>query len=387
MIEKTLKYKSMRTLNGAFFLLMGILTSCGAEEVKQENTAPETSVTNVELTNRQFELGKMELGTLSSQMFHKTVKANGILDVPPENKATVSIYFGGYVKDIQLLPGQKVSKGQKLFELENPDYVQVQQDFLEAKSRLRYLKQDFERQSSLSADNVSSQKTASKAESDYKIAYAQVESLKKKLSLMSIDPSKVSETNLRSTITVSAPISGFVTAVPISRGMFLNPSDVAVTIMNGSVIHVELTVFEQDLKDIKIGQTVKFRLQKDYQQYTAVVHLINKAIDPVKRTINVHCDLKTESQSALFTPGMYVESEIETTESKSLSLPASAVVNMGDAYYVLILKNKSAKGYLFERKLVKVGAGNNDYVEILNATDFKANTSFLIHGAFNLIKD
>jgi membrane fusion protein, heavy metal efflux system len=141
------------------------------------------------------------------------------------------------------------------------------------------------------------------------------------------------------------------------------------------------------LKAIEIGQTVKFRLQKDDQQYTAVVHLINKAIDPVKRTINVHCDLQTESQAKLFTPGMYIESEIETTQSKSLSLPASAVVNIGEAYYVLILKNKSAKGYLFERKLVKVGASNNDYVEILNATDFNAQTSFLIHGAFNLIKD
>lgn len=377
----------MRTFNSTLFLLLGILASCGTEEVKQENKTPEKVSTNVELTNRQFEVGKMELGTMSSRMFHKTIKTNGILDVPPENKATVSIYFGGYVKDIQLLPGQKISKGQKLFVLENPDYVQVQQDFLEAKSRLRYLKQDYERQNALSADNVSSQKTASKAESDYKIAYAQYESLKKKLSLMNINPSNVSETNLRSTITVLAPISGYITSVGITKGMFLNPSDIAVTIMNGSVIHVELTVFEQDLNAIRIGQEAKFRLQKDNQQYAAVVHLINKAIDPVKRTINVHCDLKTPSQSKLFTPGMYVEAEIETTQSNSLSLPVNAVVNAGDNQYVLVLKNKSANGYIFEQKLVKTGVSNNGFIEILNAADFDANTRFLTEGAFNLIND
>jgi membrane fusion protein, heavy metal efflux system len=380
-------FKQMRTFHGVLFLLIGILASCGAEEVKDEQTAPQTTSTDVEITNRQFGMGKMELGNLSSNPFHKSIRANGMLDVPPENKATVSVYFGGYVKDVQLLPGEKVSKGQKLFVLENPDYVQVQQDFLEAKSRLRYLKQDFERQNSLSADNVSSQKTVSKAESDYKIAYAQYESLKKKLGLMNIDPSSVSETNLRSTIVVSAPISGYITGVAITKGMFLNPADVAVTIMNGSVIHVELTVFEQDLKAIEIGQQVKFRLQKDEKDYFAVVHLINKAIDPIKRTINVHCDLKTESQASLFTPGMYIEAEIETTQSKSPSLPLSAVINAGEENYVLRLKEKTSKGYVFERKLVQVGESNDGFVAILNATDFDANSSFLTNGAFNLIKD
>lgn len=378
----------MKTNAFALLLLIkGILTSCGAEEQKQQETTSETAPANVQVTSRQFELGKMELGTFSPQEFHKSIKATGMLDVPPENKVTVSVYFGGYVKDIQLLPGQKITRGQQLFVLENPDYVQVQQDFLEAKSKLSYLKQDFERQKSLSADNVSSQKTASKAESDYRMVYAQFESLKKKLSLMNIDPSRVSETNLRSTITVSAPISGYVTSVPISKGMFLNPSDIALTITNGSIIHVELTVFEQDLNAIAVGQEVKFRLQKDDREYLAVVHLINKAIDPVKRTINVHCDLKTESQAALFTPGMYVDAEIETTQSKSLALPVNAVVNIGNSYEVLVLKNKSAKGYEFERKTVQTGESTGDFIEILNTGDFRPGTSILVNGAFNLIKD
>ncbi len=370
-----------------FLLATAFLTSCGTGDQKPKETAPETTQATLSVTPKQFQLGKMELGTLSQQEFHKSIHATGMLDVPPENKVTVSVYFGGYVKDIRLLPGQKVSKGQQLFVLENPDYVQVQQDFLETKSKLSYLKQDFERQKSLSADNVSSQKTASKAESDYRMAYAQFESLKKKLSLMNMDPSKVSETNLRSTITVSAPISGYVTAVPISKGMFLNPSDVALTITNGSIIHVELTVFEQDLSAIAIGQEVKFRLQKDAREYLAVVHLINQAIDPVKRTINVHCDLKTESQAALFIPGMYVDAEIETTQSKSSALPVTAVVNVGDAYEVLVLKSKSGKGYEFERKQVQVGASTEDFIEIRNAADFAPGTSFLINGAFNLVKD
>src|SRR5690606_33026367 len=114
----------------------------------------------------QFQSSNMVLGKMEMGSFHEVVKANGMFDVPPENRAAVSCYFGGTVKDIRLLPGQKVKKGQVLFILENPDYVQMQQDFLEAKGQLAYLKSDYERQKNLAQDNVTSQKNYLKAESE-----------------------------------------------------------------------------------------------------------------------------------------------------------------------------------------------------------------------------
>ncbi len=55
--------------------------------------------------------------------------------------------------------------------------------------------------------------------------------------------------------------------------------------------------------------------------------------------------------------------------------------------YVLVVENASNTGYSFVRKEVKTGVSNNDYIEIVNVSDFKENTEFLIKGAFNLIKD
>jgi len=135
----------------------------------------------VTLTHSQFLSSEMKLGSLSKQVFHNSVKANGIIDVPPENKASVSAYFEGYVKEINLLPGQEIIKGQVLFTLENPNYIQIQEDFLVAKARLGYLKSDYERQKELVKDNVTSQKNYLKAESEYRATLAIYESLKKKL--------------------------------------------------------------------------------------------------------------------------------------------------------------------------------------------------------------
>jgi cobalt-zinc-cadmium efflux system membrane fusion protein len=49
----------------------------------------------------------MELGNLVIHEFNTTVKANGMFDALPENKATVSTYFAGYVKNITLYPETK----------------------------------------------------------------------------------------------------------------------------------------------------------------------------------------------------------------------------------------------------------------------------------------
>jgi cobalt-zinc-cadmium efflux system membrane fusion protein len=371
-------------------LVLLTLSSCGngnqADESKLDSKDVKSLESRVSLTEKQFNLGEMELGEIKEVSFNTAIKATGIFDVPPENKSTVSAYFGGYVKNIQLLPGQKISKGQTLFVIENPEYIQVQQDFLEAKSQLNYLKQDYERQKDLAKDNVSSQKTFSKAESEYKMTYARYESLKKRLSLMSIDPNSITETNIRTTISVSSPISGFITDINATRGMFLNPSDVALTIMNTDHLHIELKIFEKDLMTVTVGQVVKFRLQNDRTEHLATVFLINKAIDPQKRTINVHCHLANEAKSQQFTPGMFVEAQIMTDNNVAFSLPVTAVVNLDNSYFVLE-KTYSKMGFEFVRKEVKIGETNEENIEILNAKDFKDNASFLIKGAFNLINE
>ena len=369
-------------------LTLPFLIACGGNETveNQESGIEETSTTLI-VTNAQFELGKMELGTLTEQSFNNVVKANGALDVPPENKATVSAYFGGYVKSISLLQGQKIAKGQTLFVLENPDYIQVQQDFLEAKSQLSYLKSDYERQKELAANNVSSQKTFLKAESEYKMTLAKYESLKKKLQLMNINPNSVTEYNMNSTITVKSPIAGFVTSVLATKGLFLNPSDIALTIMNTDHMHVELNIFEQDLTNVAIDQDVTFRIQNSNTIYKAKVYLINKAIDTENRTIKLHCHFINEEDAIALTPGMFVEAEIYASSDSSLALPTNSVVSIENKSYILLKKERSKNEITFERVEVKPGQINGNYIEILNSRGFKSDDQFLINGAFNLIQE
>jgi cobalt-zinc-cadmium efflux system membrane fusion protein len=284
------------------------------------------------------------------------------------------------------MQGQKVSKGQLLFTLENPEYIIVQQEYLETQNQLNYLKTDYERQADLFKDNVTSQKIFLKAETDYKVTLTRNESLKKKLQLMNINPANVSATNLKSTIAVTSPIEGYVTNIAVSQGMFLNPSDIAITLINTDHLLMELTIFEQDLAHISVGQEVTFSVQSGSEKYMANVYLINKEIDPIKRTIGVYCQLSNKDGEKL-TPGMFVEAEIYTTVDSTFALPIQAISSIDNKDYILIKADQNDNGMEFEKKEVTIGIGDDKYVQILNFNDFTVGTEVLTKGAFNLINE
>ncbi|MEQ8245756.1 efflux RND transporter periplasmic adaptor subunit [Fulvivirga sp.] len=386
--KNVIKNKAFNYLIAASLLILSSCSSKTDTEISVEGETQSIIEDAYHLTTNQFLSSKMAFGRMVPGSFHEVVKANGMFDVPPENRAYVSCYFGGIVKDIRLLPGERVKKGQVLFTLENPDYVQMQQDFLEAKGQLVYLKSDYERQKNLAQDNVTSQKNYIKSESDYTVTKVKVESLSKKLGLMNINPNTLTLENMRTTIIVMSPISGYVTEVAISRGAFLNPSELAVSIVDTDHLHLELNIFEKDLSKVKIGQQIQFRTQGDESNFKqATVYLVNKTVDAEKRTIGIHGHLSDEKPADTFNPGMYVEAEIYTSTSSKMSLPQDAIVDIDGKYYVLVLQDSIGDSYNFIKKEVKTGLSNNSQVEILNAYDFKEDTEFLVKGAFNLIKE
>ncbi|WMI67760.1 efflux RND transporter periplasmic adaptor subunit [Mangrovimonas sp. YM274] len=367
-----------------------VLASCNSNknQTVEEETVPDIGNDTIQLSKVQFESSNMVLGTLQSLPFQQYVKTMGMIDVPPENKASISSYFEGTVKNLKLLPGEYVKRNQTLFTLENPEYVQIQQEYLEAKGQLTYLKSDYERQKTLAKEKVTSQKTFLKAESDYLVTKARFESIGKKLLLMNINPATLSLDNIRTTIAITSPIDGYVTNVNISTGAYLNPTEVAATVVNTEHLHLELNVFEKDLQKIQIGQPILFKIQNDNEAiYNAKVHIINKAVDPEKRTIGIHGHLSEEAEKIGLAPGMYAEASIVTNSVSKQALPSEAIVEMDGKNMVLVLQEKTDSGFSFLQKEVLLGDTHDNQTEILNVQDFNGNTQFLVRGAFNLITE
>lgn len=340
----------------------------------------------IHITKAQFEMNDMKLGQFGTYQFSHRVRATGTIDVPVKNHIRVSAYAGGYVRHINLIPGQSVTKGQVLFTLENPEVVQMQQDYLEAIAQQAYLQADFERQKTLADERISSRKNFLKAESDFQVNTARVEGLKKKLSLLGIDVSELSASTITPSITVFAPSSGYITEVYAMRGMFLSPTDVAVELINTSQMHLELTVFEKDVLDIQKGQQIRFRIpDSGPETFLGEVHTIGKTVEGDNRIVRIHGLLNQADKAPEFVPGMYVEADILTESWESRGLPESAVVEVEDNYFALVSVDTTNGVYQFEQREVHPGIRENGILQVINQDSFPEGLPVLIEGAFNLI--
>ena len=364
------------------------LLGCGDKEVanKQAEMQNETTTdTRIFVSKAQFKNSNMELGSIEEKSFPITVKTTGMIDVPPENRAVVNATMGGYIKTTPLLIGDKVRKGQALVTIENPDFVSLQQEYMEVHEQLTYLHSEFERQKTMKAENITSQKSFLQAESAYKTAKASHNGLRKQLQMLHISPASVEAGNIRSVVTIYAPIAGSITKVHVTRGTYVSPATAILEIIDNDHIHLELSVFEKDIMKLKKGQEIDFKIpESSTETYKADVHLIGTAIE-ANRTIKVHGHIEDEAGTDFLT-GMFVEAAIITESAFAKALPETALVEVDDLFYALQMDQETEEGYYFNQQRVDVESKYNGFASIKNMDEIK-DSKFLIRGAFNLIHE
>lgn len=370
------------------FPVLVIISSCGSSNKAKLEASEEVIPEDiVELRDDQIKLAGIETGAIEIRSMSGTLKVSGIVATAPQNLATVCMPMGGYVKSTSLIPGQSVKKGQQLAVLESQDFVDLQQNYLEAKNRLDFAEAEYKRHSELYKDDVYSQKNLQQVTTEYKNLKAQVKAYEAKLSLIGIDPSNLHEDDITSFVNLVSPIEGFVKTVNVNLGKFASPSDVLFEIVNSNNLFLELTLFEKDADKVSIGQNIRFFINNETEQHEAVIYQTAKSVGSDK-TFKVYASVKIKCKNVL--PGMYVNAVIETAGNKVPSLPSEAIVSFDDKDYIFVFeKNKEEGGKPFsEFRMIEVHKGFTDqgFTEIilpngLDLTDRKV----VIKGAYNLL--
>ncbi|MDX1720024.1 MAG: efflux RND transporter periplasmic adaptor subunit [Salegentibacter mishustinae] len=381
----------MTNILKSIFILVAVLFmfSCGdSEKENSEESATSSSDGGIQLSFAQFEGSDMELGKIEENSFPVSIETTGMIDVPPENKAMVSSFADGYVRETPLLIGDEVKKGQFLVSLENPDYVQMQQDYLDAMQQMNYLKSEYQRQKTLLEEKITSERNFLRAESEYKRNLAKYQALRKKLQMLNLNPDAVEKGNISSTIRIYAPISGSITEMNINNGMYVSAADELMQIIDRDHLHIELNVFEKDVMKIKKGQDIRFSIpEANTNTIKGEVHLVGTSISEEKRTVKVHGHFKDEQKKNSLATGMFVEAEIITDKRKAKALPAESIVSLDNTNYVLVLDTKTDSNYTFKRRKVLPGDTFHGFTIIKNSADFNQDTQFLTKGAFTLITE
>lgn len=354
------------------------------EEAGEHEELPEDIV---ELNAEQIKLAGVQLGKVEMRQLSGVIKANGIVTTAPQNSASVSVPLGGFVKSSNLLPGSAVKKGQTLAIIENTEFVDLQQNYLDIKSKYEYAEAEFKRHTELYKDDVYSEKNLQQTTSEYRSLKAQLKGIGQKLLVIGINPTTLTEERISANIALVSPINGFVQTANISMGKYVSPTDVLFEIVGIDNLLLELSLFEKDANTITIGQFVHFNINNETHEHKAKIYQVGKSINSDK-TYKVYATIQQPCNNVM--PGMYVLAHIEKTDKQVTAVPAEAVVSFDNKYYIFAYeKDKEEDGKPFtEYRFIEITTGdtNDGYTEIQLPAGFDIqNAKIVLKGAYKLL--
>ena len=359
-------------------LILALTIAC---QSKKEETATETTVKEnvVELTKNQLDNSKIKIGSLTNTSLSSTIKVNGKITLAPNAMASVSMPLGGYIKNIKVMPGMVVGKGQVLAVIEDQSYVQIQQDYLTTKQQLAYASKDFARQKELNSSQAVSEKNYQLAESEFAKQRITLKSLEEKLKLIHINPASLSANTISKSVNIYAPISGMVTKIDVNIGKYVNATDMLFQIMDNQSMYAKLNVFEKDAANLAIGQKIKVytNTQPDVF-YETKIEFVNKSYSE-ENAIEIYAKISNTTKRLI--PGNYINASIQADNNNAFVLSNDAIVDFEDKKFVFV---QDANKKSFSMQEVQIGIVTDKVSEIRNYESLQ-NKNLVISDAYTLL--
>ncbi len=382
------------TVVGLLTLLLA-LTACGdsksdTAENKAKNSkmeAPHTAgeAEEVMLTANQFDVLQMKIDTLPMRNMSGYVEANGQLEVPPQNEATITSVVGANVVSIEVIEGDKVEKGQTVAYLSHPNIIQKQTDYLNAYSNSEFLKKEFDRQRTLYDAGVGSGANFQKAEAEYQASRSRAKGLEAQLQQLNVGASGVRNGTIYQRVALRSPIEGFVQKVEVRIGQYVEPQTDLFEIVDTHHVHADLMVFEKDVYKVKKDQTVSFNVQSlPGNELVAKIYSVGKTFEQNPKALHVHAEIENKQGNLI--PGMYIQGRIQTDNSLTRAIPESAIASDGTRSFIFTAE-KEGEDWSFTPVEIKKSTHDGEWIAIDFLTEQEPNTEYALNNAYYLMAE
>lgn len=234
---------------------------------------------------------------------------NGILVLPPQSRATVTLTMGGSIRSTTLLPGAYVKQGTVLATLENPEFIALQQSYLDSHAQYEFLRTEFLRQQTLAREEASSQKRFQQSKAEYLSMQSRMDAAAAQLALLGVDTTRLLAGGIIPYLDIKAPISGYAADVKMNIGRHFDVGEPLCEIVNKSDMMLRLTAYEKDLANLRAGDRVEFRVNGiEGETFHGVITMVGQQVNNENRSIDVY--VRIEGQNPQFRPGMYAMARI-----------------------------------------------------------------------------
>src|SRR5438445_1891681 len=274
------------------------------------------------------------------------VRAVGTVAADERRIGVVNPKFEGWIEQLHVsTTGQPVRRGDALLEVYSPDLVLAQREYLVARSAAAEMAQA----DAMARDNAKA------------IAAAALSRLKN-WDILADQLARLQRTGVATrTLTLSAPIGGIVMDKPALQGLHFGAGDMLYRIVDLSTVWLLADGFEQDLAQIRPGQSATITVQAyPGRVFDGRVAFIYPNVNPQTRTAKVR--IEVPNPDLLLKTDMYATIEIDAPvdNAPTLAIPDTAVLDTGTRQTVLVDRGEGR----FEPRMVKLGPRADGYVSV-----------------------
>jgi len=379
--------------------LLGIIQlSCGAKNDKDTNPVEEKKEEQHEngntatLTDAQIQSIGIQTGVIEEKQLTASIRANGALRVPNQNKASVNSLYSGIVRSLLIQPGNTVKKGEVIATIANPEFIRSQEEYLSISPRIVLAEQEYNRQKELNAGNAGALKNLQAAESDLRTLKTRKAALEQQIELMGINPASLSNGKLISVLSLRTPIGGIVSNVSVKMGSYVDLNTPVAEVVDNSQLHLDLFVYEKDLPRLKNNQSIHFTLTNNPgKEYDAEIYSLGSTFEDESKAVSVHARVNGDKTGLI--DGMNITALISLDKITTPAVPDEAIVTYQGQDYIFIVKDthtesedhsneKAGGGSTFEKVPIAKGTSEVGYTQITVLKPIPADVKIVTKGAF-----
>ena len=346
---------------------------------KAENT--------VRLAKKQMAKVDILLGEMLSMDLAETFQTTGAVVIPAQHRASISSAKGGRLTDIRVKKGEMVKKGQVLGKIQDPYFVKLQQQYLEALANLKYRKAEYERKKALYEGEVGSEGNLQKAEAAYKSLQQKVNGYRSELKMLNLDPDGIkANEKIHQAIPLLSPFKGIVQQVKSHIGDYVKRDEAAFTVLERRHLRLKVMIHQKQINKVAEGQKVYAqRIDGEGAPVSGEIVGISHGLESNAQAVPAYVSLDTVPQD--FKPGMVVDVQVSTATDQGLALPNGGVVRHKDHHYLFYTTNAGEDTVKFQRKTIETGPSNDQFTAITLRDALPANAQVVTHNAHYLLRE
>ena len=367
---------------GGRALGLAVLTSLGcndsgAAQREEEARAPELPYFEdgvIKLPALFAEKAGLQSAAVEPTEITPVIHVTGVLEFDELRIAEVGSRISGRVKEVKVIEGTKVKHGDMLATLESAELGKAQAEIFAIAAKTQMAERDKQRKSKLLSEGIASQRAADLAAQELSITSAELRAAKQRVqALGGADKSELGVMSL------TAPIEGDVVRVRVFRGQAVEPSYTAFTIADRSTLWVRLSVFEGEVINVRMGDSVEIASQVTPDEVlTGTVTFVSTVLDPVTRSAEVRVVVPNEAGKLRVGQAVNARIRPSAARKQAVAIPRSALVQVDGKPTVFV---EVAERSVMPRT-IEIGAQGPDFIEVKTGLD--AGERIVTEGVFAL---